>query len=224
MRSSIICWLQVNLKIFWKTSVNQPVCLYMFIYIIHVLFLRCKERAMHGPARNYRRYTGLNLNSTLSPSHIAREETRIFICKPHTGSVGFEPGMHEWLARQSGALSIVPRPLLVVAISRHRPAHDDSPVDYGINPLTAKLFNWNFHPLEVGSRWRDPQLQVSENYSDLTNPQLQVSENYSDLTKWRSTNFKICWLMSLFIFNRFKNWYVMCYKSVKKTNMDGTGG
>ena len=36
-----------------------------------------------------------------------------------------------------------------------------------INPLTAKLFNLNFHPLEVVSRWRDPQLQVSENYSDL---------------------------------------------------------
>ena len=36
------------------------------------------------------------------------------------------------------------------------------------NPLTAKLFNLNFHPLEVVSRWRDPQLQVSENYSDLT--------------------------------------------------------
>ena len=31
------------------------------------------------------------------------------------------------------------------------------------NPLTAKLFNLNFHPLEVVSRWRDPQLQVSEN-------------------------------------------------------------
>ena len=31
------------------------------------------------------------------------------------------------------------------------------------NPLTAKLFNWNFHPLEVVSRWRDPQRQVSEN-------------------------------------------------------------
>ena len=38
----------------------------------------------------------------------------------------------------------------------------------GVNPLTAKLFNLNFHPLEVVSRWRDPQLQVSENYSDLT--------------------------------------------------------
>ena len=49
-----------------------------------------------------------------------------------------------------------------------------------LNPLTAKLSNLNFHPLEVVSRWRDPQLQVSE--------------NYSDLTKWRSTVFKFCWL------------------------------
>ena len=30
-----------------------------------------------------------------------------------------------------------------------------------INPLTAKLFNLNFHPLEIVYRWRDPQLQVS---------------------------------------------------------------
>ena len=40
---------------------------------------------------------------------------------------------------------------------------------HGFNPFTAKLFIWNFHPLEV------------------VPPQLQVSENYSDLTKWRST-------------------------------------
>ena len=65
-----------------------------------------------------------------------------------------------------------------------------------INPLTAKLFNLRFRPLEVVSRWRDPQLQVSE--------------NYSDLTKWRSTLFKYCWLMSHFIFNIFKIWYLMC--------------
>ena len=32
------------------------------------------------------------------------------------------------------------------------------------NPLTAKLFNLNFHPLEVVSRCRDSQLQVIENY------------------------------------------------------------
>ena len=37
-----------------------------------------------------------------------------------------------------------------------------------VNPLAVKLFNLNFHPLEVVSRWRDPQRQVSENYSDLT--------------------------------------------------------
>ena len=63
------------------------------------------------------------------------------------------------------------------------------------NPLTANLFNPNFHPLEVVSRWRDPQLQVSK--------------NYSDLTKWRSTVFKSCWLMSHFIFSMFKRWYLM---------------
>ena len=36
------------------------------------------------------------------------------------------------------------------------------------NPLTAKLFYFYFHSLKVVSRWRDTQLQVSENYSDLT--------------------------------------------------------
>ena len=64
------------------------------------------------------------------------------------------------------------------------------------NPSTAKLFNLNFHPLEVVSRWRDPQLQVSE--------------NYSDLTKWMSALFKSCRLMSHFIFNIFKMLYLMC--------------
>ena len=67
---------------------------------------------------------------------------------------------------------------------------------WGVNPLTAKLFNLNFHPIEVVSCWLDPQLQVSE--------------NYSELTKWRSTVFKSCWLMSHFIFNIFKTWYLMC--------------
>ena len=59
-----------------------------------------------------------------------------------------------------------------------------------LNPITAKLFNLNFHPLEVVSRWRDPQLQVSE--------------NYSDLTIWRLTVFKYCWLISHSIFPMFK--------------------
>ena len=73
------------------------------------------------------------------------------------------------------------------------------------NPLTAKLFNLNFHPLEVVSRCRDPQLQVSE--------------NYSDLTKWGPTIFKSCWLMSDFIFTIFKMWYLM-YLIIKiKTQM-----
>ena len=31
-----------------------------------------------------------------------------------------------------------------------------------LNPLTAILCNLNFHPLEVVSRWRDPQLQVNK--------------------------------------------------------------
>ena len=29
--------------------------------------------------------------------------------------------------------------------------------------LTFHKGNWNFYPLEVVSRWRDPQLQVIEN-------------------------------------------------------------
>ena len=57
--------------------------------------------------------------------------------------------------------------------------------------LTDKLLNLNFHPLEVVSRWRDPQLQVSE--------------NYSDVTKWRSAILKSCWLMSRFSFDI---WYL----------------
>ena len=34
-----------------------------------------------------------------------------------------------------------------------------------INPCPAKLIYLNFHPLEVVSRYRDPQLQVAENCS-----------------------------------------------------------
>ena len=33
---------------------------------------------------------------------------------------------------------------------------------FNVNPLSAKLNNLNFHPLEVVSRYRDPQLQVGE--------------------------------------------------------------
>ena len=77
------------------------------------------------------------------------------------------------------------------------------------NPLTAKLFNLNFHPLEVVTRWRDPQLQASE--------------NYSYLAKWRLTVFKYNWLMSHFIF-------VICWKGGtvliknENSNICDTGG
>ena len=37
------------------------------------------------------------------------------------------------------------------------------------NPLTAKVSNLNFHLLQVVSRYRDPQLQVGENFSYVFN-------------------------------------------------------
>ena len=78
------------------------------------------------------------------------------------------------------------------------------------NPLTAKLFNLNFHPLEVVSRWRDPQLQVSL--------------NYSDLTKWRSTVFKK--LLIDVPFSLYHVQKVVHNVLIKKenTNIWGTGG
>ena len=36
-----------------------------------------------------------------------------------------------------------------------------------INPFPAKVTYLNFHPPEVVSRYRDPQLQAGENYSYL---------------------------------------------------------
>ena len=38
-----------------------------------------------------------------------------------------------------------------------------------INPLLAKLSHLNFYPLEIVFRYRDPQLQVSKNYSYVFN-------------------------------------------------------
>ena len=38
-----------------------------------------------------------------------------------------------------------------------------------IHPYSPKLIYLNFQPLEVVSRYRDPQLQVAENYSYLFN-------------------------------------------------------
>ena len=71
--------------------------------------------------------------------------------------------------------------------------------------LTAGWFNWNLHQIEVVSRWRDPQLQVSE--------------NYSDLTKLRSTIWKSCWFKSLFIFKMLKNGLLCANKNEKKVNL-----
>ena len=48
---------------------------------------------------------------------------------------------------------------------------------FPFNCVSAKLFNWDFHSLEIVSRQRDPQ---------------QVSENYSHLTKWRSMILQSC--------------------------------
>ena len=36
-----------------------------------------------------------------------------------------------------------------------------------INPFPAESSNLNFHPLEVVSRYRDPQLQVGEKFSQI---------------------------------------------------------
>ena len=58
-----------------------------------------------------------------------------------------------------------------------------------VSTLVLLLIVFVLFVLELVSCWRDPQLQVSE--------------NYSDLTKWRSTLFRSCWLMSHFIFNMF---------------------
>ena len=60
-----------------------------------------------------------------------------------------------------------------------------------VNPYPAKLIYLNFHPLEVVSRYRDPQLQVAEKYTYLFNLSTNISKswcwdahfipNYSDL-------------------------------------------
>ena len=49
-----------------------------------------------------------------------------------------------------------------------------------LNPLTAQVFNLSFHPLEVVCRWRDPQLQVSENCLHLTTG----GQLFSNLADW----------------------------------------
>ena len=82
---------------------------------------------------------------------------------------------------------------LVNIVNRFRSARQVPRLIYtqniALNFLTAKVFSWNFQPLDVVSRWRDPQLQVAE--------------NDSDLTKWRSMILIYCCLMSHFILNMY---------------------
>ena len=49
----------------------------------------------------------------------------LFLWKSNTVAAGFKPETHAWLARQSGSIDIVPRPL---------------------------LYDYYFHPLEVEGR------------------------------------------------------------------------
>ena len=72
-------------------------CLGFFLRFRFSGFKKIKERTARGPARNYRRYNGFNLNSTrppvtLSTCHIESGETMIFIRIIEVGSAGFEPG------------------------------------------------------------------------------------------------------------------------------------
>ena len=109
------------------------------------------------------------------------------------------------LIHRSPTQQIISTHPLLIKLIYHQPADVTR-----VNPLPANLFKSNFHSLEVVSRWRDPQLQVSG--------------NYSDLTKWRSTIYKSCWLMSRFIFNMFKADMRCANKKCKNTNIIGTGG
>ena len=46
-----------------------------------------------------------------------------------------------------------------------------------INPQSAELIYLNLQPFEVVSRYRKPQLQVAENYSDLFNLSLNICKS-----------------------------------------------
>ena len=63
-------------------------------------------------------------------------------------------------------------------------------------PIYRHLFNWNFYPLEVVSRWRDSQLQVGKKYSGLNGVQ-----RFLNLADW-------CHILMLYT---LKSWYEMCY-------------
>ena len=47
------------------------------------------------------------------------------------------------------------------------------------NPLPARLSYLNFNPLEVVHRYRDPQLQVGENYSYLFDLRSNICQSWN---------------------------------------------
>ena len=69
------------------------------------------------------------------------------------------------------------------------------------NLLTSKLFNLNLYPLEVVSRSRDPQRQVSEKYSDLTNG----GQRFLNHADW-------CHVLSFMLIS----WYLMYWWKMEK--------
>ena len=81
----------------------------------------------------------------------------------------------------------------------------------GLLVCQIKLSDWYSHPLEVVDRWCGPQLQVSENYSDL-------------LDKMEVNKLEILLSDVIFIFHVFRSWYLMCKEKFKKTNIIRTGG
>ena len=72
-----------------------------------------------------------------------------------------------------------------------------------LNPLIAKLFNLNFHPLEIVSRWCDPQLKI-----------IQIWQNggqlFSNIADWCEQTLllalhgSIMWLRPLF--------FLLCFR------------
>ena len=56
--------------------------------------------------------------------------------------------------------------MILVVMCRYNPVNY---ILWSIDPFPAKVIYLNFQPLEVVSRYRDPQLQVAENYSYLFN-------------------------------------------------------
>ena len=87
-----------------------------------------------------------------------------------------------------------------------------------LNPLTAKLINLNFHPPEVVSRWRDPQLQVSENYADLTkwrSTRIYAAPAVKRLKRWNICIQNICFIIAYYIFLlHHLNAYVMVVRQL----------